>query len=250
MTVGGARSYDLARFALSDMIECGTALRKIGGGAASMEEVAARMVRYLYDHLRDAETGERSCALVRFFKTHAYGGLDPELRRFVGAMLGDEPETGAMKCLTLLATAGDQPEWNSRHDSAGHKAIPLPSAEVILQAPMIAQLITQFGLPISTLFESHPELLADLGQKSYNVFHVPEALDSPHIPAQKEFVIPHRVRAALGYGGMLPSGDLFAIIVFSKAPIPREAADFFKTIALNVKLAILPFTDDHVFACV
>ena len=51
-----------------------------------------------------------------------------------------------MQCLTLMATVGENPEWNSRKNSAGHKAIPLPSAEFVAQIPMIAQLIGQFGL--------------------------------------------------------------------------------------------------------
>ena len=120
--------HDLAQFTLSDMTECGAVLRKLGRDAASMEEAARRIVRYLHEHLNDGESGNRSCVLVRFFKTHAYSDLSPELREFADRLLDGRPPTPSMKCLTLLATAGERPEWNDRQLSAGHKAIPLPTA--------------------------------------------------------------------------------------------------------------------------
>ncbi len=55
-----------------------------------MEEAAERVVRTLYDQLIDAETGARSCALVRFFKTHAFGELESDLRDFAREALHDE----------------------------------------------------------------------------------------------------------------------------------------------------------------
>ena len=56
-----------------------------------------------------------------------------------------------MKCLTLLASTGDEPEWRDRHRSRGHQAIPLPSADIVEQAPMVAQLINQLGVPLPQL---------------------------------------------------------------------------------------------------
>jgi hypothetical protein len=61
-------------------------------------------------------------------------------------------------------------------------------------------------------------------------------------------VIPHGIRSVLGFGGVLPSGDLFAMILFSRVRIPREIAELFKTLSLNVKVALLPFVDRRVFA--
>ena len=153
-----------------------------------------------------------------------------------------------MKCLTLLGTAGELPAWNSRATSLGHKALPLASEESVARSPMIAQLITQFGLAIGTLITPAADVILDAEQHTYNVFHVPEAAGSPYIPAQQEFVRPYGVRSVLGFGGLLPSGDLFATILFAKQPIPRATADMFRTLALNVKVAILPFAGGRVFA--
>ena len=58
---------------------------------------------------------------------------------------------------------------------------------------------------------------------------------------------PYGVKSALGFGGMLPSGGLFAVILFSRAPISRETAALFQTVALNAKLAVLPFAAGPIF---
>jgi hypothetical protein len=240
--------YNLAHFTLSDMTECGAALRKIGAGATTMEEVANRIVQYLYNHFTDPQTGGKSLALVRLFKTHAYSDLEPALRLVVQRSLGREAASPQMKSLTLLATAGEHPDWNIRQTSQGHQAIPLISAELVAQSPMISQFIRQLGLEIGTVLEPDPELVVDLEQTTFNVFHVPQAAGSPFVPAQTEFVIPYGVQSVLGFGGMLASGNLLAIIMFSKTPIPRDTADLFKTLALNAKMALLPFEGKAVFA--
>lgn len=239
--------YSLTQFTLADMTECGAALRKLGVGAGSMEEVADRITRYFYQHFLDPATGQSSLALVRFFKTHAYGDLDTTLQGFADQMLGTSAAPPEMKCLTLLATAGDQPEWNDRAASTSHQAIPLPSEQMVAQAPMISQLFTQLGLTINTVLSPDPQVLVNLQERTYNVFHIPEAEGSPYIPAQAEFVRPFQIRSVVGFGGILPSGHLIVIILFSKLPIARDIAELFKPLALNVKMAVLPFDQQAVF---
>jgi hypothetical protein len=213
-----------------------------------MEVVADRMVRYLYDQLRDGKTAERACSLVRFFKTHPFCALEPDLQQFARQMLGVDSAHASMKCLTLLATAGEESAWNARDESAGHKAVPLLSDEMVARFPMISQLIGQFGLDVAKVLQPDEKFLLDHEQTTYNVFHVPQALGSPIIPAQKDFVIPYGIRSVLGFGGMLPSGDLFATILFSRVAISREQAEMFRPLALSVKVALLDIADEAVFA--
>lgn len=239
--------YDLANFTIRDMTESGIFLRKSGERAKSMEEAADRIVRYLYDKLIDGRTGQHACALVRLFKTHYYEGLDDERQSFARKMLGDSPATPEMKCLVLLATIGEKAEWTARSSSKGHQAIPLPSEQAVRQIPMIKNLIGQLGLDINMIVKPDPNLLLDMEQQTYNVFFVPEALGSLHIPAQEEFVIPHGIKSVLGFGGVLPSGDMFTVIMFLKVGITQEVAALFKTLSLNVKMALLPF-DRAVFS--
>jgi len=240
--------FDLGHFTLRDMTTCGAALRKLGCGAQSMEEVAGRIVTYFHDHLRDGPRGEKACVLVRFFKTHAFEGLPPPLQRFALDLRGGKPDSPAMKCMVLLASAGLKPEWNARDLSLGHQAIPLASAEMILRAPMISQLITQLGLEIPTLLRPDQGLVLDFAQHTFNVFHVPEALGCPYIPAQVDFVVPFGIRSVLGFGGMLPWGDLFAVILFARVHVSGETAELFKPLAISAKLALLPFAPANIFA--
>lgn len=241
-------SHDLHRFELSDMIELGAGLRRIQSASSSMEESASAIVSYLYNHFADPRTGEKNCVLVRFFKTHRFADLEPALQDFArGAAPNPADLRDDTRCLTLLATAGSRPEWNARSASAGHKAIPLATEEVVRQAPMVAQLIQQIGLDIAQVVGTASPLMLDADQQNYNVFHVPEALGSSYVPAQ-DFVRQNGVKSVLGFGGLFPSGDLFAVILFSRVYIPRETAEMFRTLALGVKLAVLPFARGPVFS--
>jgi hypothetical protein len=239
--------YHLARLTLSAMTQLGATLRRIGAGASSVEEVAQRVVRLLYDELIDSATGARACVLARFYFTTQYSNLDEDLRAFGSRLIkGSElrPET---RCLTLLATAGEKPEWNSRKKSEGHKTIPLPSAQAVEAIPMISQLIKQLGIDVGTILKPDPALVLELEQKTYNVFFVQEAAGSPFIPVQENFVILYKVRSVLGFGGLLPSGDLYAVLLFARVSISRDSADIFRNAAMNLKVALLPFVDRPVF---
>jgi hypothetical protein len=238
--------YDLTAVSLRETTACSATWRNLGKDADSMEAVADRVVRHLYDSIYASSTGDRACALVRFYKTHGYGDLPDHLQAFARRVIGDEPLRLRTKCLTLLATAGDEPAWNDRKQSAGHQAIPLPSPEVVRQLPMVAQLVNQLGLEVSTLLRPDPHLIVDLEQRTFNVFYVPEAQGSPHIPAQ-DFVTRYRIRSVLGFGGILPAGDLFAVILFARSFISHSTADLFKPLALSTKLAVLPFAGGAVF---
>ncbi len=238
--------YDLTKFTQSEVNECGNALRSLGSGAGNMEEVANRVVRHLYDNLLDG-ANQKACGLVRFYKTHPYDQLDSGLQQFAQGILGRVPEPG-VNCLTMLATAGDQPDWNSRAKSNGHKAIPLASAEMVATIPMVSRLISQFGMDVGAVLQPDPLLIGDMVQRTYNTFYIPEAVGSPYIPAQDDFVIPTGIKSVVGYGGVLSSGNLFAVIVFCKAAIPQDVADRFRDLAAGTKDAVQSFVSGPVFA--
>jgi hypothetical protein len=224
--------HRLAAFDVEDVRICGDALRTIGAGADSMEAAAQRVAAHLYDVLRD-DDGGRACALVRVYKTHRYGALPADLREFAGD--GLDPET---RCLTLLGTAGDVPAWNDRRASQGHKAIPLVSEHAVEQLPMVLQLITQLGLDVSAVVRPDPTIARELSQRTYDVFHVLDAAASPHVPA-KDFVEAHAIKSALGFGGLLYTGDFYAVVLFSKIPISADAAQMLKILSLPVRVPLL-----------
>lgn len=241
-----AATYDLTRFALGDMTRCGMVLRRCGDDAASMEEVAERIVGHFHDQLRDPD-GTRQCVLVRLFKTHAHGDLPPPLQACARDAQDDAEVSPGMRCLTLLASAGQRPEWNSRHTSAGHRALPLAGAQSLGRLPMVAALIRDLGVEISDLVEPSTAIVVASQPRAYSVFYVPEAAGSPTIYAQDEFVVPYGVRSVVGFGGLLPGGDLVVTLLFARVPIPAETAAMFATVALSAELAVLPFVDRQTF---
>ncbi len=241
--------HDLNKFGLREMTICQSVLRQLGSNAENMEEVANSIVQYLYDNLIDGTTGEKACSLVRFFKTHDYEILEDDLKDFAKKILSssDINESPNMKCLTLLATAGDKPDWNSRQDSSGHKAIPLPSQDFVERLPMIANLIKQFNLEISKVLKPDPGFILDTTESDYGVFYISDAEDNEMIPDQVNFVKTQGIKSVLGFGGLLPSGNFFAVILFSKVKISQQTANLFKTLALAVEFSVT-FFGNRVFS--
>ena len=239
-------TYDLTRFDLGDMLKCSLRLREAAAGAASLETSAQRICKFFYDELTGPGV-EHACALVRCYKTHPFGLLEPDLQRFARGMLGTMQPTSEMKCLTLMATVGSTGSWNSRQLSRGHRAIPLPSPEIVEKAPMISQLIKELGMDLKHVIQPSPDVVNELGGKRHGVFHVEHALGSPYIPAQEEFVVRHGIESVVGIGGMLATGDLFAVILFATVHVPASTADRFRALALDVKSAFSRFGEASVF---
>jgi hypothetical protein len=229
---------DLTNFTVGAMLRVGVAVRQAVRGAGTLEDAANAAARYFYDNCIDPETNERTCALVRFYKTHAFGDLEPELKVFATSMMSGELPSDGMRCLVLLATVGDEPEWNARRESRSHQAIPLPSAGNVRQAPMIARLIEDLGLDIEAVVAGRTSSERSGEARTYDVFHVEEAHGSPYIPAQREFVQRYGIASVVGFGGVLRSGEMYAVILFSRVRIPTASAIRFRTIALDVRSAL------------
>ena len=231
--------YRLERFGVDDLVECSNDLRSMGDGASDMEEVARRTVDHLYRSLV-SDDSTPACALVRFYKTHPLGGLSAELKDFARRLHGAPLEDEA-RCLTLLATAGLEPAWNDRRTSEAHQAIPLAGTTVLEQSPMIAALVADLGIDADFVVRPDPAEIIERHHQDYGVFHVERARGSDAVPAQ-DFVERYGVESVVGIGGVLPSGDLFAIVLFTTVPVGAEVADLLLSLALAVKAAIVRHT--------
>ncbi len=239
-------TYDLSRFDLGDMLKSSLRLREAAAGTPTFEASAQRVCRFLYDELRGPDT-RRACALVRCYKTHPFASLEPDLQRFARQLMGDQAPEPAMKCLTLMATVGQTAVWNSRFLSQGHRAIPLPSPEIVEKAPMISQLIKELGFELSSVLQPSPDVVKDLAGKRHGVFHVEHAMGSPYIPAQQEFVERYGIKSVVGFGGMLGTGDLFAVILFATVHVPVNSAQRFRSLALDVRGSFGKFVEAAAF---
>jgi len=244
-----ADRHDLGRLTPSAMVLCGGGIRRAAAGAPTLEDAARAIAAYLQASLWDTVLDRPAAALVRLYRTVSFRLLEPELQEFAASGLVRKKPWPEMKCLTLLGTAGVEPRWNSRHASTGHRAIPLPSADAIARLPMVSRLVSQLGIDPQELVDSEQgPLVENGGRPSTNVFHVGEALGSPFVPAQDDFVQPFGVSSVVGFGGQLGVGDLYAVIVFSRIPISRPTADIMGYLGSDVRLAIVPTLGKPLFS--
>ena len=248
------RTFPIRQFSMTELMDCGAAIRAMSVHHAEPLELAGELVRFLHERIVD-DGGQKALALVRMFETCSYAELDEELRKIAAAAHpAILPDT---RCLVMIGTAGDEPAWNSCRSSTGHRVIPLPSEDAVKKLPMIAHLIRELGFAVAGVLQPDESVLTghadarrqahgDRGRNSGNksiiarVFHVEKAMGSPYIPAQESFVEPFGIESVIGFGDLLPNGRLFAVIAFSKVPISSQLAEMFSHLSLSVRLALLP----------
>jgi len=127
------------------------------------------------------------------------------------------------KFIALMGTYGDEPAWQDRTKSEGHKVI-LLSHESLTKIPMVARLLQQIGFDLGTLLGEKEKGIEFEGiSGTFGVFYVSPALKSPYIPAQN-FVEKYAVKSVLGTGVMLPQGDISIYIGFSRVDVTNEVA--------------------------
>jgi serine phosphatase RsbU (regulator of sigma subunit) len=164
------------------------------------------------------EAGAPACAVLRIYQVRPYGRLSAGQR---GRLPGAPPEP-ASPCATLLAAHGE-----TAHRETGRRSgpvLPLADPAAAATAPLVAALAAT--------------LERDSGRPDIAVAHVPVAAGSPQVPEQ-DLVREHGVRSVLGYGGTLPSGEAYVVLMFARVAVPRATADRFPPVALATTLALL-----------
>jgi hypothetical protein len=242
-------TFDLARLRFADAVTVGQQLRRCNARSSRQHDAAQCVAEYLYDIFRDPITNTPNCALVRCFQTHPYFDLPIEMQAVAGRLLGDRDPARGLRCLTLLGTRGIEVRWNRPEASLNHQVIPLTGIDTVGGMPMVVRLLEQMGLEAVDIVGAKTKRLMDASQyRNFGVFHVETALGSAHIPNQQTFVEQYGIRSVVGMGGLLPSGEIFAVILFARVVISPEVAALFRTLALSVKLAFLPFAPNEVFS--
>ncbi len=233
----------LLAMTVDDLVQLAVGLRQAADGATSMEAAAGSLVGRLAGELADGGGGP-GCALVRLYVTTRFGELSADLQDFGRATVPDEMAselTDDTRCITLLATAGAEPAWNDRRGSTRHQVIPLLDEAMVARLPMVAGLLRGLGADPAAVVRPDPREHAARASRRYDVFFVADAAASPFIP-DKGFVEHHGIRSALGVGGVLPSGELFAVLLFATVPVPEATADLLRSLALTVQSVVVPHT--------
>ncbi len=183
-------------------------------GLASFEEAAQVVVNTLYREIRQPN-GDPLFAMVRIFRLGSYDDLHPDLKA--------EADPNIERWMALTATVGVEQDWCDRRLSEDHQLIPADMAAT----PMMRAAFDQIGLTFgkNTL---PPKEDAD-GYSHY--FHVLEALGSPYIPDQNNFVIPYEIQSVFGFGHVFSNYDSYLCLGFSKTRIIKEEMDKFVNVA-------------------
>ena len=238
-------TVSLARLSLADAAELGARLRAAGEGATSMEEVAVSLVR-LINEATVSEAGEASCVLVRCFTTIGRSRLPIRLVRLLQLDDDDDPDG---RYLVLLATEGVEPDWCDRRRSRHHQSSPSRAAQCRRPFPW------SHGCFANSALHCHRRSVT--APPSSNLPTMPSACSMSRRRLvvltfrTGTFIAEYRVASVVGVGGRLPTGDVFAVLCFSREPISRQIAEPLQPLAMSIKLAFLPvfervFADDRV----
>jgi len=234
---------DLTDFALGDMVRLASALRGLVTKADGVEQYSQALCTHLHESLL-SEDGTRQVVLARLYLTQPLRDLPAIEQAFVTR--GGEQVADDVRCLTLLGTAGEETAWNDRHRSTSHLALALTDQDRVRSMPMVAGLLQQLGVDIAALVDP-AGLVLNTDEHRFGAFHVPEADGSPLIPDQ-DFVRRYGVRSVLGFGGVLPDGDMYTVVLFCRVPVPRSIAELLETLSPSITLALVEMLDRPVFS--
>lgn len=219
--------FSLETFGLSEMLQSMRSLRQLQR-YATFQEQAQDVVAY-YRQLFVSDSPE--LALVRLYRTIKQEHLPTRLHQ-----PSNLPST---RYLTLMGTIGDEPEWCEVASSVGHQSIALSDEQTIQGIPMIAKLLDDFGLPISSVVDGALLSTKMEDDEGFSIFFVEDALTSPFIPA-KDFVRDYSVASVIGFGAPLIDGEFFCVLLFSKKAVNQQLATLFRPMALIVQLLLDP----------
>ncbi|WP_406279364.1 SpoIIE family protein phosphatase [Embleya sp. NBC_00896] len=237
--------FDLANFTVSDMVVCSSELRQVTADSPTMEDAARAIVQHLRATFRDPHTGRPQLVLTRLFQTMPWRNLTPDLEERALHRQPDLVPHPDLRCLTLLATTGDHPDWCDRTRSRHHQIAAFPSAEAVRRAPMISAMLDQLGVTPEQIVAG--PLPTDNDWDRHDIHHIPDALTSGAVP-DKDFIRDNGIKSVVGYAGNLPDGELFTVLMFTRVHVPARIAELFRTVAVSTRLALLPLNTAPLFA--
>ena len=210
--------------------------RIMGAAAESVEESAQTFA----DELANRYS---TVVLARVFLVLPFASLLAGDRVAATALANEDSGlTAKTPVLTLLGTAGREPEWKNRKRSAGHRAIPLLSSAHVQGIPMLAKLLADLEVNLAGLDDGKPIATRRMLGGRNCAFFVPDALTSQddagrHIIPARDFVQNNGIRTVFGMGGAYADGTLAAAVVFTSEAIDRAIVDRFPSVISNFKMA-------------
>jgi hypothetical protein len=201
---------------------------------------------------------EESLVLTRVFATVPYGLLPAAPQAFVRRVMRDRRVESLLSpglpVLALLGTRGVKAEWNDRAASRGHLGIPLASAAFVDEIPMIARMLSEFGLAIEGLEGEGgaPIVKSRVGTLSA-MFYVADARAEVDdrgrlVISAQDFVEEQGVRTVFGFGGAyMLEKSYVAIILFAREEVDAARARELAPLSSALKAATMRLVDQDRF---
>lgn len=208
--------------------------KEYGNQSKSFEEIAELIVKALYTEFCLVD-GSPLFRLLRIFRYGVQGDVHPALQSLT------TPDV--TRWITLMATIGVEPAWCSRHTSEGHQVIPADAPAT----PMLKAAFSQIGLSFGQDAKVNTLMMHDDEDHIGKFFYVADAVGSPHIPVQKEFVEHYQIRSVIGVGGPFLGGASYFCLGFSRAPISEADATKFAGITPYLGTLLAKYNDKQIW---
>ncbi|GAC1409585.1 MAG: hypothetical protein NVSMB64_18390 [Candidatus Velthaea sp.] len=230
----------IATCSVEQVAQLGAELSNRMRSASSLESAAQCFVQQLTIHFP-------SVILARVFATLPFSQLCEAERRFAVSIAGEMGLSPTTAILTLLGTAGTKADWNDRHLSRTHLAIPLLTREGIDDIPMVSRLLSDLRFRLSNESHDTAPFVTRAFANINGIFYVPDAgttLDEKGrkiVPAA-EFVREGAVRSVFGFGGSYVIQPMFvSTILFTQEYVPKQVAMNFLQLSSIFKAATTRF---------
>ncbi len=216
--------------------------------SATLQSVAQACAQNIYARYRD------SLVLCRIYVTTAYADTPQNVQQFARGITDAQGVTDKLQpgsiVLTLLGTAGLEPDWNDRLRSRGHLGIPLVSASFVENLPMVASLMKDMGLGLEWLDRQDSSIVVKEVGRLARVFFVPDAattVDSQgrNVVPATDFVQANGVKTVFGLGGAYLDGTFLAMIFFTRETLEKHHAEAFLPAINKLKLGTMNVVLDH-----
>jgi hypothetical protein len=215
---------------------------------ATLQSVAQACAEDVYKRYRD------SLVLFRIYATVTYSETPQRVQQFARGIADAQGVTAMLQpgsiVLSLLGTAGLEPNWNDRLRSQGHLGIPLVNAGFVENLPMVASLMKDMGFGLEWLDRQDSSIVVKEVGRMARVFFVPDARTTVDAQGRKvvpasDFVDANGVRTVFGLGGAYLDGTFLAMIFFTREVLEKQHAESFLPAINMIKVGTMDTVLGH-----
>src|SRR4051794_6960896 len=204
-----------------------------------MTEVAQRLVDRLFEEFRTA-SGDPALLSARLYKTHRFSDLPADLQR-IAADREDEIED-RQPCLVLLAAA-DGPAIAAEAAANPNDRVQPLTERGLAEQPLMRHLLDGLGVEVASVLDPDRAAESRLHTRDLDVFHVPDLATADGVDEEaRERVQELGLSSMAVTGGVLLSGEMFMVALFTRVEISDYVAQLMRSLGLAIKAALVPTT--------